>query len=188
MNLRKSILIIASLAFAFAMSTVQAASVSLTPALSTGNVGGSATLELFMDFTGDPTLGGGIDLALSGPISWGGFTPSAYFSALDEAFSDHGFVAADADYEIHFGSFGGLDGNHKLGDITVDLLGIGTGTIAMAINNLAGSFLSASTFSTQEVILSGAEIQVNTVPVPAAVWLFGSALGLLGGFRRRFQK
>ena len=92
MNLFKSILFIVSLTFA--LSTVQAASVSITPTLSSGNVGHNATLELFMDFTGDPTLGGGIDLALSGPISWVSFTPSAYFSALDSIFTGHGTTSA----------------------------------------------------------------------------------------------
>ena len=29
------------------------------------------------------------------------------------------------------------------------------------------------------------QASVNVVPVPAAVWLFGSALGLLGRMRRR---
>ncbi len=186
MNLFKSILFIVSLTFA--LSTVQAASVSITPTLSSGNVGHNATLELFMDFTGDPTLGGGIDLALSGPISWVSFTPSAYFSALDSIFTGHGTVFADADYEIHFGDFLGLGGNNKLGNIVVNLSGAGTGSIDIAINSLSGEFQSATTFAPQTVSLNGAEIQINAVPVPAAVWLFGSALGLLGGSRRLFKK
>jgi hypothetical protein len=28
-------------------------------------------------------------------------------------------------------------------------------------------------------------VNANVVPIPAAVWLFGSGLGLLGWFRRR---
>ncbi len=32
-----------------------------------------------MDFTGEPTIGGGIDLDFVGPISMGVFTPSQLF-------------------------------------------------------------------------------------------------------------
>ncbi|MFQ5635610.1 MAG: hypothetical protein ACE5G3_09825, partial [Gammaproteobacteria bacterium] len=62
MRLRKSIVLLATLAFVTAIPAVQAASVSLIPAASTVPVtAGTATLEPFMDFTGDPTVGGGID-------------------------------------------------------------------------------------------------------------------------------
>jgi hypothetical protein len=36
-----------------------------------------------------------------------------------------------------------------------------------------------------EAFLGLDDIAVSTVPIPAAVWLFGSGLGLLGWFRRR---
>jgi len=35
------------------------------------------------------------------------------------------------------------------------------------------------------VVFTGSEIYASTVPVPAAVWLFGSALGLLGWIKRK---
>ena len=113
----------------------------------------------------------------------GTFTPTSYFTTTaDPFFSGHGTVDADNDYEVHFGNFAGLSGVNKLGDLTVNLLGLGVGTISMAINTAYGDFYSTSS-QLQNVSLSGA--QINVVPVPAAVWLFGSALGLMGAARRR---
>ena len=59
----------------------------------------------------------------------------------------------------------------------------------MSINNI----LTASTSSSGESafidkdVIAGTTMTVETtpIPVPAAVWLFGSALGLLGWVRRR---
>lgn len=177
MNPRKTLSWVIALIAVSAMPAAQAASISLTPASSTVALSnGTTTLELFMDFTNDPTIGGGIDLDLSGPISLGpfAFAPSTYFTTIpDQGFSGFGTVNADADFEIHFGNFAGLSGANKLGDITVNLLGEGTGNIAIAINTEFGSFFSTSSVE-QLVSLNGA--QVNTVPLPASAWLFATTV------------
>ncbi|MFQ5635868.1 MAG: hypothetical protein ACE5G3_11140, partial [Gammaproteobacteria bacterium] len=79
--------------------------------------------------------------------------------------------------------FAGLSGSNKLGDVTVNLLGAGVGTIAIAINSTFGGFFDINSLP-QAVDLNGAQINVSAVPLPAAAWLLGSALGLLGGWRR----
>lgn len=181
----KSMLAVAVLS-GLSISASEAAAVYLTPASQTASLSsGSVTLELYMDFSGagEQTVGGGIDLDFQGAISMGTFTPTSYFSnTADPFFTGHGTVDADNDYEIHFGNFAGLSGVNKLGDITVNLLGIGIANVNMAINTYYGDFYSTSS-QLQNVVLSGA--QINVVPVPAAVWLFGSALGLMGAVRRR---
>ena len=181
----QSILAVAVLS-GLSMSASEAASVYLTPASQTASLSsGSVTLGLYMDFSGagEQTVGGGIDLDFQGAISMGTFTPTSYFTTTaDPFFSGHGTVDADNDYEVHFGNFAGLSGVNKLGDLTVNLLNVGVGTISMAINTAYGDFYSTSS-QLQNVSLSGA--QINVVPVPAAVWLFGSALGLMGAARRR---
>lgn len=184
-NSLKNTLSVAVLA-GLSISVSEAAAVYLTPASQTASLSsGSATLELYMDFSGagEQTVGGGIDLDFQGAISMGTFTPTSYFAnTADPFFTGHGTVDADNDYEIHFGNFAGLSGVNKLGDLTVNLLSIGAGTISMAINTAYGDFYSTSS-QLQNVSLSGA--QINVVPIPAAVWLFGSALGLMGAVRRR---
>ncbi|MEZ5563950.1 MAG: VPLPA-CTERM sorting domain-containing protein [Gammaproteobacteria bacterium] len=181
----KSVLAVAVLS-GLSMSASEAAAVYLTPASQTAALSsGSVTLELYMDFSGagEQTVGGGIDLDFQGAISMGTFTPTSYFTnTADPFFTGHGTVDADNDYEIHFGNFAGLSGVNKLGDISVNLLGVGAASVNMAINTYYGDFYSTSS-QLQNVTLSGA--QINVVPVPAAVWLFGSALGLMGAVRRR---
>jgi opacity protein-like surface antigen len=178
----KSILAVIVMA-ALAMSASEAASVYLKPAdaIVISTSGGSTSLELWMDFTGEPTLGGGIDLDFQGPISMGVFTPTSYFTALDSTYAGHGTPFADNDYEIHFGtdSNAGLSGLNKLGDISVNLLNVGTGKILMSINSNFGLFYDTN-FLEQDVTLIGA------VPAPAGVWLL--LTGLAGLVTRRFAR
>jgi hypothetical protein len=144
---------------------------------------GTATLELFMDFTGQPTIGGGIDLAFGGPISLVSFTPTAYFNSLDPVFTGFGTDNTAADFEIYFGTFSGTSGLNKLGDLTLALNGAGLGTIDLIISEFWGGAFFSTGGGPLDVTLSGASLQV--VPVPAAAWLFVSAIGALGGMRLR---
>lgn len=172
---------------------VQAASVSISPDDSTVNLAaGTTVLDIILDFTGEPTIGGSIDIDVGGPVSIAGFAPSAFFQNLidtEPTFNWHGTTGADNDYLIRAGSFDGLEGLQTLGQITLNLLGLGTGNLGLAHNSAWEGFFTAvgegslDTPSLMNVTLNGATI--NVVPVPAAAWLFGSALGLLLGVRRR---
>lgn len=175
---------ILSLALLLGTGSAHAASVFLTPASQLVPPGTSTvTLGLFMDFTGNPTVGGGIDLALSGPISLVSFTPSSFFTGTaDPAFSGFGTAQADADFEIHFGSFSGLSGQNKLGDLTLSFVGIGTGSVSLAINSFYGDFIS-TLGNVQQVTLTGA--QVSNVPLPAGAWLLLTGVAALAGRRLR---
>jgi hypothetical protein len=159
---------------------------------------GRATLELFMDFTGTPTVGGGINISTESPggqLSLLEFVPSTYFQTIpDPAFTGFGPTVPGAGpsdppvplppntLEIHFGNFVGLSGLNKLGDIVIGLNSAGPGNLNIAINDFYGDFFSTGAMK-QSVSLSGASLQV--VPVPAAAWLFVSAIGALGGMRLR---
>lgn len=172
-----------------AVPSAQAASVYLSPASSSAPLSaGLVTLELFMDFTGDPTVGGGIDLDLSGNLAVLEFRPSTYFlTAVDSSFSGFGSAAADADFEVHFGNFAGLSGLNKLGDLDVSLLSAGLGTIAMNINSFYGDFYSSGPGGAiQSVTLTGAE--VNVVPLPASAWMLLTGVAALAGRQVRRRK
>jgi len=51
--------------------------------------------------------------------------------------------------------------------------------------NAVGNYQFAITVSSNSFPLDSVAMEVQVVPVPAAVWLFGSALGLFGVMRRR---
>jgi hypothetical protein len=51
--------------------------------------------------------------------------------------------------------------------------------------NALGNYQFAITVSSNSFPLDSVAMEVQVVPVPAAVWLFGSALGLFGVMRRR---
>ncbi|MEZ5563486.1 MAG: VPLPA-CTERM sorting domain-containing protein [Gammaproteobacteria bacterium] len=60
-------------------------------------------------------------------------------------------------------------------------------TLANSFNNMTLSSLGGGNWklSNGVVGVGGYDFTFNVVPVPAAVWLFGSALGLMGAMRRR---
>jgi hypothetical protein len=147
---------------------------------------GQASIGLFMDFTGEPTLGGGIDLSLIGPITLSEFIPSAYFNAApDPAFTGFGEERADNDLQIHFGSFAGLSGQNKLGDIIVNLLGMGDAEVRLAINSWYGNFYSAENSEAMNVELGGTKLTV--IPLPASLWFLLSGFSGLLAFRHQMK-
>lgn len=165
-----------------ASASVQAASIYLTPAMQDLAAGVSpASMDLMMDFAASElTLGGGIDVDVSGIATFRDFIPSAYFTTVaDPAFSGHGTLRADNDYEIHFGSFNGLSGLNKLGTIRLNMQAPILGTTAMitlTTNSFFGGFVSASP-TPLNVTMTGA---VVSVPEPAAAALLLAGLGIVG--------
>jgi uncharacterized membrane protein len=80
-------------------------------------------------------------------------------------------------------AFVSLDGTNMLDlNTLVDLTGTGLVTLSMAYDvNANGDIVGVGLTSTGEQ----KAFVLTAVPIPAAVWLFGSALGLLGWVRRR---
>jgi len=195
MNLVKTA--IAGIGLALAMSTSQAGTVFLDPVSQTfvqGDVGAGITVDLKIDFADllpDGSVGGGVNIAVGAPASFVSFAPSAYFNSLDPFFSGFGTANADAgtDFEVHFGNFPslpGLDTIQTLGTFTVDLdtANVATANLDLSVNTFWGFPSVTQGLAT----LENATLDVTAVPIPAAVWLFGSGLlGLVGVARRKKQ-
>jgi len=75
--------------------------------------------------------------------------------------------------------------NAQGGDVVVDISGQ-NGLIWLALDT-ASSFLTFTIFGNEEgsIYLSALATNMNAVPVPAAVWLFGTAMFGLIGLRRK---
>lgn len=84
--------------------------------------------------------------------------------------------------------------NYGVNDVSLDNLyetaisgTVGAGLASMKLNNLAAGWYTIFVSGANASLLGSAiDVSVQAVPVPAAVWLFGSALvGLVGSARRK---
>ena len=166
------------------------------------NISESIFLDLIMDFTGEPTIGGGIDIFFDNftngdQLTFVNYTPSGLGDpdfqrnpnpngiGIHDAPTVSTGTGVDKLNGIAFGDFGGLGGSAVIGTLEFLANTPGSFDFSMACNVLpAGCFFSTG-FAPQLPDFNGATVNVSAVPIPAAVWLFGSAIGLIGGMRRK---
>jgi hypothetical protein len=197
MNARLKTLLLVGTAFV-ASTAAQAASVSLTPAVRDVGIGEQTPFTLSIDFTigTDPNaapIGGGLIFDFSGPVAFRGFTPSAFFNTLNTAPNDDtdftGFGTntkpADAEFEIHFGSFTGITGIQDLGTLSFEGLDMGQAVITMAESpgDFYGGFFDLG--GRPVAITLTAPNQITVIPLPATAWLFLAGLGAAATRLRR---
>ncbi len=164
-----------SLVVLFFLSTMaQASTISLS--LNTAepiHVGDDVSLDLKMDFTDNPTDGGAIDVFYDASLlELISYTPE---SLGDPAFAHIPDEQPGKLNGIAFGAFGGLSGPAKIGTLVFQALTTGITELTLAENTLFGG----GTFNM--VVFTGAQvtIQPSPVPLPGAVWLMLSGLGLI---------
>lgn len=177
--------------------TSNAAIISMTPSVQSVNANTSFYVDIMASGLPDETAGGALD------ISWtGGMTLDSVYLATDEPgdnggglfpgpwdgtslfFSGIDSIGASSISGLYIGSWFGVTDS---GDVPIArlnfTLGTSNATISMDAALLGGtwsSYIEGDFTNTYE----GAT--VNAVPVPAALWLFGSGLiGLVGVVRRR---
>lgn len=164
----------------------QAATVSLSPLSQNVALGNPVSLLLNMDFTGDPTLGGGVDIFYNSSLL--SFVSFTFDSGLGDETSLRRLpdVLTNELNGLAFNSFTGLSGPSLVGTLTFNTIGAGTALFTMADNDFpAGGFYSAATFDPQAVTYQGVSVNVTAVPLPAAVWLMLSGMGLIGAMTQR---
>ena len=180
-------------ALLFAAGVSHAATVTFGNTSVTAGLNDIITIDLLMDFTDDATLGGGTDIFFNDAVlSFLSFDFSSTTLVLDPAFGrlpDADVIAGKLE-GMAFGNFGGLPGPGVIGTLTFQAIAFGDSALTMAVTTEAlkgGDFISNNTFGPQVVNFGSANVSVvSAVPVPAAVWLFGSGLiGLAGVATKR---
>jgi len=191
MSLSRQFLVLIAGAFLglYGSANAYAATINFSDTAISANVGDTITLDILMDFTGDPTLGGGTDIFYDASVlSFQSFDFGTTTLALDPAFSRSPDELANELEGLAFGSFAGLEGPGTVGTLTFQAISIGDITLTMAVTDKAlkgGDFISATDSSVQTVTFGTANISVSQIPVPAALWLFISGLLGLSALSRR---
>jgi hypothetical protein len=184
---RKLLGLVAALVLGGISTTASAASVYLQPSSLMTNVGGTFGVDVYWDFTGNATLGGGTD------VTWDpsglSFVDLVFDSNpnFDPAFTRTGTVSPGLIDGMATGSFNGLAGDGPLYVATITFQALTAGTFAIDLSQdtgIAGPFVSLVGQTYPDLTFSGASVDVS-VPLPAAAWLMIGGLGTLLGYRRR---
>lgn len=196
MNIKRNLVGASALLLAALTTCANASSVSLADP-GTISPGASFSISVFGNFDDVNGLGaGGFDVIYDDSL----FQVDTFTHALsvDPDLSCPGaagcpsFDGASPD-TIAFGNFGGLiasgAGSTLLGTIEVTAIGVGTGAFSLEDNpSFTGSWLDNALNQVASPSYTGVSVTVESavIPVPAAVWLFGSGLiGLVGMARRK---
>jgi hypothetical protein len=178
-----------------------AATVSLSPTSSTTiRIGDVVSFDLLLDAT-DLTelLGGGLDvfydasiLTYNGDFAFDAGIPNEGFNSVGENCAVTLTANCSGPGEINaitFGSFGGLTvgSSYLVGTLSFTGAAEGISVLSMMDNDApAGPFTDLFGVPIDPAMMYASSTVTSRVPVPAAVWLFGSGLlGLTGVARRR---
>lgn len=148
-------------------------------------IGEMVALDLKIDFSGTPTIGGGVDIFFNATgLEFKTWTAAALGDASFRRAPD---VLAGELNGIAFGDFAGLPQTAKVGTLEFKVLQTGSWLIDLEANNApAGPFYSSTTFGLIPVTFNDTTIHAaSVVPVPGAVWFFSSALLAVAGFNRK---
>jgi Tol biopolymer transport system component len=120
------------------------------------------TVDLFMDFSNDPTLGGGIDIAYDGnAVFFDSFAADPQAGA-DPAFSRAPDVLSVILPGLAFGEYEGLAGPLRVGTLTFTAQSEGETSLTLSTNSAPmGSFYSARTLTEQPVDFFGGTVTVG---------------------------
>ena len=167
---------------------VSAATVSLTPSASTVNIGDALTLTVQGSDFFDDVSAGSVTVtwdpaAMTMTSTLADITTSALLNGFPIDFGVNTLVPGQL--EATYSTFGTVFGP-TFDFFSMDFIALGSSTVNIAAGP-GGDWQDGNTPLASPVIIdSYVGASVSAVPVPAAVWLFGSGLiGMVGIARRR---
>lgn len=187
-----------SLVALLATGAAEAATLTFAPLASSVAVGNTFQVTLVgRDFTEgtDGTYGGGVSIAWDpGVLTLLGYDTSVFPGDRDLANSNT-LTVLDNNLgtlsNVSVSSFfvGATTADFDVATLTFQAVGSGVSSLDASIGYFTSGFpniwTDADPYNPVELNLAFQSGSVNVVPVPAAVWLLGSALGGLGFLRRR---
>lgn len=163
----------------------QAASVGFSPDNTTVVNGATFSMDLVgTGFNSGDLDGGGINFTYDASVVQ--VTSITVDTVIWEFFSDDGMIdnVLGSGIEIQFNSF-----QSRTGDLffaTVEFIAVDVGTSLLGLAEFGGNpFATGGQLYPGLAFAQSGSITVSAVPVPAAAWLFASALGFAGWLRRR---
>jgi len=178
-------------ALLFSTTFSHAASLTFNQTSVNATLNDIVTIDILMDFTDEPTLGGGTDIFFDPTVlSFQSFDFGSTTLTLDPAFSRVPDLLPGELEGMAFGEFGGLAGPGVVATLTFQAIGLGNSALTMEVTSEAlkgGDFVSDVNFLPMVVDFGTANVNVGTavVPIPAALWLFGSGLVGLAGIAKK---
>ncbi len=165
---------------------VQAGTVEFTPADTDITVSPGSTVT--MDIVGSAFSGNldGGDWGATWDASVLSFVSLTVDAVWDSVFSDETNVGTGHLDFVFLGFTPAAGLPSPFGVATLEFTAAGSGNTTVALDNGLGSGWPLTGGGNEPSVTYGtSDVDIGVVPVPAAVWLFGSALGLLGFVRRR---
>ena len=170
-----------------AIGGAQAVSLTLSATNSPVTVGSQATFNLWMDFTGDPTLGGGVDVLFNNftngnQLSFASYTPNTALGDSTLINVPTISTAGDRLEAITFGDLAnGVTGPALVGTLVFNTLVAGTYNLSLVDSVSAAGFFSFAGSAPQYPTYTSASLTVNPslavpTPEPAILWLMLSGL------------
>jgi len=174
------------------LSNASTASLLPTSAIFDLSAGDIVTFDVFIDFSADGgTLGGGLDVVWDSSAL--GFVDLTSGNLGDPVFGRDPDIQAGLLNSWGVGDFNGIDSG-LLGSVSFEVLssmGLGVTTIVELgpTAGIAGPWVSAVDFiSILDPEYNQYEVSTaSVIPVPAAIWLFGTGLAGLIGFSMRLH-